>query len=123
MMTLVVIFTITSGTIFVVQASTAPRAWIASYANGRTSGLRVSEMLEVRTSGFAPEAELEYEYSGLRCNTYYSPDTASYSYTYGDKRYFALSGSKSVKGKVTVKSLLAQVICKIPARPNNFNND
>lgn len=90
------------GAAFVARAESEPKAWIASYADGRTTSLRVSEMLEVHTSGFSDEASFDYKYSGTACGKYYSPDTASFSRTYGDLRYFAISGSKAVQGEVKV---------------------
>lgn len=104
-----VIMGIFMGGTFIMQAASAPKAWIASYADGRTSGLRVSEMLEVKTSGFASNAKLKYEYEWSNdwafwpYNTFTSPDTAYSSYAYGDKRYVAVVGSKSTKDKLTVK--------------------
>lgn len=91
------------------QASSSPKAWVSSYADGRTSGLRVSEMLEIKTSGFSPEAELEYEYewSGMfplfPYQSMTSPDTAYYRYTYGDRRYVAIVGADAKKDKLKVK--------------------
>lgn len=96
------------GISLIVQAASAPKAWIASYADGRTSGLRVSEMLEVKTSGFSENAILSYEYKWSNSKAYfavepmYSPDTAYYSRAYGDLRYAAISGSKAQKHKLTV---------------------
>lgn len=82
--------------------SSQPRAWIASYVDGRTSNLRASEMLEVHTEGFSPDAKLEYKYEGADGFSEYSPNTASYSYAYGDERYYAVTGSKAVKKKLKV---------------------
>lgn len=48
-LSVILICGISLGGVLVVQAASQPRAWIASYADGRTSGLRVSEMLEVKT--------------------------------------------------------------------------
>lgn len=97
------------GGTLILQASTAPKAWVASYADGRTSGLRVSEMLEIKTSGFSSNAKFEYEYdwSNDWClwpyNTFNSPDTAYYSYAYGDRRYVSVAGTKATSDKLTVK--------------------
>ena len=112
---LAVVFTIVLGfgVSFIVQATTAPRAWVASYGDGRTSGLRVSEMLEIKTSGFSSNAKLSYEYqwsdgkAGSVLGTMRSPDTAYYSYAYGDNRYLALYGSKAQKHKLTVIVIVA----------------
>lgn len=96
------------GLSFVVEAATSPSAWIASYADGRTSGLRVSEMLEVKTSGFSSNAKLSYEYKWSNSSksyayeAMYSPDTAYRSRAYGDLRYVAIDGSKAQKYKLTV---------------------
>ena len=43
-------------------ASYSPQAWVEGYADGSTSNFRSSQMLVVRTSGFAPEANLKYHY-------------------------------------------------------------
>lgn len=95
------------GVSLIVEAATAPTAWIASYADGRTSGLRVSEMLEVKTNGFSSNAKLTYEYkwsngSKKPYTVMTTPDTAYFSYAYGDSRYVAIHGSKAQKYKLTV---------------------
>ena len=107
---MIVIFTLLLclGISFFVQAATEPRAWVASYSDGRTSGLRSSEMLEIKTSGFSSNAKFSYEYKWsdgkayYALDTMYSPDTAYYSRAYGDLRYLAIYGSKAQKHKLTV---------------------
>lgn len=106
-LSVILICGISLGGVLVVQAASQPRAWIASYADGRTSGLRVSEMLEVKTSGFSSDAKLEYEYdwsngSKKPYTVMTTPDTAYYSYAYGDRRYVAIHGAKAQKHKLTV---------------------
>ena len=39
-----------------------PSAWVEGYADGSKSNFRASQMLVVKTSGFAPEANLKYHY-------------------------------------------------------------
>jgi len=81
---------------------------LVSYADGRTSGLHVSEMLQVKTSVFSEDARLSYEYKWSNSKAYrvveamYSPNTACYTYAYGDIRYVAISGSKAQKHILTV---------------------
>ena len=106
-LSVILICSIGFGVSLIVQAATEPKAWIASYADGRTSGLRASEMLEIKTSGFSENAELSYEYEWSNDSWYpysimRSPDTAYYSYAYGDFRYVSITGSKAQKYKLTV---------------------
>ena len=106
-LSVILICSIGFGVSLIVQAATEPKAWIASYADGRTSGLRASEMLEIKTSGFSENAELSYEYEWSNDSWYpysimRSPDTAYYSYAYGDLRYVSITGSKAQKYKLTV---------------------
>lgn len=106
-LSVILICSIGFGVSLIVQAATEPKAWIASYADGRTSGLRASEMLEIKTSGFSENAELSYEYEWSNDSWYpysimRSPDTAYYSYAYGDFRYVSITGSKAQKHKLTV---------------------
>lgn len=107
-LSIILVFGITFGVSLMVQAASEPKVWIVSYADGRTSGLRVSEMLEVKNSGFSAKAKLTYEYEWSNSkNKYavepmYSPDTAYRSRAYGDLRYVAIDGSKAQKHKLTV---------------------
>ena len=43
-------------------ASYNPKAWVEGFADGSTSNFRASQMLYVKTSGFADNAELSYHY-------------------------------------------------------------
>lgn len=97
------------GGALVVQAAGTPTAKIVAYADKSTSGLRVAQMLEVQTSNFSSNAKLKYEYDWSNdwalfpYTTFSSPDTAYYSYAYGDSRYVSIAGAKSTKDKLTVK--------------------
>ena len=97
------------GGAFIIQAAPAPTAKIVAYSDKSDSGLRVAQMLEVQTSNFAENAKLKYEYSWSNSWSLFpytvsdSPDTAYYSYAYGDRRYIAIAGEKSSKEKLTVK--------------------
>lgn len=108
-LTLALAVAISFGVVFIVQAVSAPTAKIVSYADKSTTGLRVAQMLEVQTTNFASNAKLEYEYSWSNgwalfpYNVSTSPDTAYYSYAYGDRRYVSIAGSKSSKETLTVK--------------------
>ena len=92
-----------------IQRAAAPTAKIVAYSDKSTSNLRVGQMLEVQTSNFSDNAKLKYEYSWSNgwvlfpYTTFSSPDTAYYSYAYGDYRYVAISVSKPSKEKLTVK--------------------
>ncbi|MEE1517531.1 MAG: InlB B-repeat-containing protein [Lachnospiraceae bacterium] len=94
---------------YATQRAATPTAKIVAYADKSTSGLRVGQMLEVQTSNFSDNAKLKYEYSWSNgwalfpYTTFSSPDTAYYSYAYGDYRYVAISVSKPSKEKLTVK--------------------
>ena len=107
-LSVILICGINLSSVLIVQAASEPKAWIASYADGRTSGLRVSEMLEIKTSGFSDNAKLSYEYKWSNSKAAYavepmlSPDTAYRSRAYGDLRYAAIDGSKAQKYKLTV---------------------
>ena len=108
-LTIILVAGLCCGGALVVQATTAPTAKIVAYADKSTTGLRVAQMLEVQTSNFADNAKLKYEYSWSNSwalfpyNISSSPDTAYYSYAYGDNRYIAIAGSKSTKEKLSVK--------------------
>lgn len=43
----------------------APKAWVEGYADESRTNFRSSQMLVVKTSGFAPEAKLNYHYVGM----------------------------------------------------------
>lgn len=108
-LTVVMAVALCFGGALIVQAATAPSAKIVAYADKSTSGLRVSQMLEVQTSNFSSNAKLKYEYdwsNGWALFPYTSsssPDTAYNSYAYGDYRYISIAGAKSSKEKLTVK--------------------
>lgn len=97
------------GGALIVQAASVPTAKIVAYADKSSSGLRVSQMLEVQTSNFSSSAKLKYEYDWsndwalIPYNTFSSPDTAYSSYAYGDYRYVSIVGAKSSKEKLSVK--------------------
>lgn len=107
-LSLAIVFAVGLCGAFIVHAASEPKAWIASYADGSTSGLRASEMLEIKTSGFSDDATLSYEYEWSDDDDWFaydvmrSPDTAYYSYAYGDLRYVAVTGAKAQKHKLTV---------------------
>ena len=108
-LTVVLAVALCFGGALIVQAASAPTAKIVAYADKSTSGLRVSQMLEVQTSNFSAEAKLKYEYSWsdkvrkYSYTTFDSPDTAYHSYAYGDQRYVAVYGSDSKSDTLTVK--------------------
>ena len=86
----------------------APTAKIVAYTDKREDKLYVAEMLEVQTTGFAPEATLSYTYqlSGNRgFEKFKSYDTVNGTYAYGDYRFFAITGGFEFGGtmKVTVR--------------------
>lgn len=46
-------------------ANYAPKAWVEGYADESRTNFRSSQMLVVKTSGFAPDAKLNYHYVGM----------------------------------------------------------
>ena len=114
-LSIVLIVAVCLGGSFIIKAALAnqraasPTAKIVAYSDKSTSGLRVGQMLEVQTSNFSDNAKLKYEYSWSNgwalfpYTVFSSPDTAYYSYAYGDCRYIAMSVSKPSNEKLTVK--------------------
>lgn len=97
-----------------------PRVWIEGYADGSVSGFRSSQMLVVKTSGFADNAKLSYHYYNAGPSKIFS----GYLFVFSDglkhitnmitggsecsssSPYFAVQGKNFEKGmKVVVKDI------------------